>query len=197
MPSVPRLVSVLVLIPLALAACARGVAEDVPPPPSRSPSPSPTFPVPSPSPTASLDASVDVEVFFSNERLGDVCTEVFPVPREVPAHDRVRATVAILLAGPTVEEAAEGYGGWFTPETAQLLEEVTVEDGRALVSFDRSLPDVIPNASTSCGSSALLAQLDHTLTQFPDVDEVWYSLAGDRTAFYHWLQRSAPDDPAP
>jgi hypothetical protein len=51
---------------------------------------------------------------------------------------------------------------------------------------------VIPNASASCGSALLLAQLDRTVTQFPTVDRAVYSFEGDADAFYEWLQRSAP-----
>jgi hypothetical protein len=51
---------------------------------------------------------------------------------------------------------------------------------------------VIPNASTSCGSAALLAQLDHTLLQFPAIDATIYSINGSPEAFYEWLQYEPP-----
>ena len=59
-----------------------------------------------------------------------------------------------------------------------------IDGARALVSFRRTLPDVIPNASSSCGSIGLLAQLDRTATQFAGIEEAWYSLEGDRAALY-------------
>jgi peptidoglycan/xylan/chitin deacetylase (PgdA/CDA1 family) len=66
------------------------------------------------------------------------------------------------------------------------------------VDLDPRLPEVIPSASSSCGSTALLASLDATAAQFAEVDEAVYGLDGDRVAFYHWLQRPAPgDDPPP
>ncbi len=69
---------------------------------------------------------------------------------------------------------------------------VSVTGGVAYVDFDPRLPDIIPDASTSYGSSALLAALDATATQFDTVDEAVYSLAGDIEAFYTWLQRTPP-----
>jgi hypothetical protein len=51
---------------------------------------------------------------------------------------------------------------------------------------------VIPNASSSCGSAILLAQLDATATQFPTVDRAVYSIDGDTRAFYEWLQLVPP-----
>lgn len=132
---------------------------------------------------------------MANERLGDPCGEVFPVLRRVASATPLHSALEALLAGPTAAERRFGYGGWFSPDTAGLLREVRMDGARALVSFDRRLAEVIPNASSSCGSAGLLAQLDRTTTQFPGVDEAWYSLDGDRAAFYGWLQLGAPDDP--
>ena len=155
-----------------------------------------------PSPTASQPTPTlrTVQVFFANDRRGDPCEDVVAVPRDVPAAAPLRGALEALLAGPTDEERADGYGGFFGPETANLLDGVRLDGDLALVSFVASLPRVIPNASTSCGSTALLGALDATVTQFPEVDEAWYDLEGDRAAFYGWLQYAAPDDqpvPAP
>ena len=69
-----------------------------------------------------------------------------------------------------------------------------------LVSYDYALgesvrvPDELRAraASTSCGSLLLLAQLDRTAKRFPCVKRTSYSFAGNRRAFYEWLQRRAP-----
>lgn len=163
--------------------------------PSVTPTPSPS---PEPAPTSSPDVeTVEVEIFLANAGRGDVCTEVFGVRRDVPAAAPLRGALEALLAGPTEAERADGYEGWFSDDTAHLLDGVRLDGARALVSFAATLPEVIPNASSSCGSSLLLAQLDRTATQFPSVDEAWYSLEGDRADFYGWLQYAAPDDPGP
>jgi hypothetical protein len=139
--------------------------------------------------------TVAVEIFLTNETLGDPCTEVYPVPRQVDADDPATGTLQALLAGPTDAEAQQGYGGWFSADTADLLLDVEVVDHTAHVTF-ADLRDVIPNASTSCGSSALLAQLDTTLLALDGIDDTRYAIA-DQTAFYEWLQLTDPDAPVP
>jgi putative hemolysin len=136
-------------------------------------------------------ATIAVELYFSNETLGDPCGEVFPVTRQVPDDTPAVDALASLLAGPTQAEIAEGYGGWFSAETEGLLRSVGVTEGTAHVDF-ADLRSVIPNASTSCGSATLLAQLDHTLLQFPEIDSTIYSINGSAEDFYEWLQYEAP-----
>jgi hypothetical protein len=97
-----------------------------------------------------------------------------------------------LLAGPTADEAAAGFASIFGPATADALIEMIIVDGIARVSF-RDLRRVIPNASSSCGSAALLGALDATLAQVPGIRAARYSFGGDEAAFYEWLQMSPPD----
>jgi hypothetical protein len=138
-------------------------------------------------------ATVEVEVFFTNDRLGDPCDEVFGVSRTVAASDPVVGAMQALLAGPDRAEVAAGYGGWFSQDTAGMLRSARFDGDLVHVDFD-DLRQVIPNASTSCGSSALLAQLDTTaLTMIPEATGTRYSLEGGQTAFYDWLQRAVPD----
>lgn len=177
--TLPALAALLVLtlaLGAALTACGRGDDD-----PATAPDPEP--------------ATVEVQVFFTNDQLGDPCGEVFPVERTVAADDPVRGALTALLAGPTDDERTEGYGGWFSDATAELLLDVEVVDRTAHVTF-ADLRPVIPNASTSCGSAALLAELDTTLLAFDDIDDTRYALA-DQTAFYEWLQYADPDAPPP
>lgn len=136
-----------------------------------------------------------VDVYFTNLDRGDI-GEVFPVTRPVRDDDLPLAALQELLAGPTDAEEADGYSSWFSDETADVLRSLDIVEDVAVVDFDTDLPDIIPNASTSAGSIALLAELDTTLEQFPQVAAARYSLEGDRTAFYEWLQLAAPDDGA-
>jgi hypothetical protein len=139
--------------------------------------------------------TVEVEVFLPRDDSEDPCTEVFGVPRTVDADDPVTGALEALLAGPTDSERAAGYRGWFSDRTAAALLHLEVVDGTAHVVF-RDLRPVIPNASTSCGSSMLLAMLDPTLLQFDGIDATRYALA-DQPAFYGWLQLDDPDAPLP
>jgi len=102
------------------------------------------------------------------------------------------ALVSTAVAGPTKAEQARGYGGWFSAKTAGHLNSVRIVHGVAFVDF-RNFARDIPNASTSCGSALLLAQLDRTATQFLTVKHTVYSFNGSRHAFYEWLQREAPE----
>lgn len=157
--------------------------------PEPAPEPAPDDePVPEPEP-----ATVQVFIYLVNDRFGDPCTEVYPVPRDVPADDPITGALESLLAGPTDTERDQGYGGWFSSDTEGMLRSVDVVSGTVLVDLDDLRP-VIPNASTSCGSSALLAQLDRTVLGVAEgvAPPVLYKLEGDLDAFYEWLQYAPP-----
>lgn len=176
------------LLAVVVVAAACGGEPDVARP---TPTPPPVE-TPTHTPTELPETStVQVDVFFSNEQRGDPCGEVFPVTRTVAGESPVAAALDALLEGPTATEQEEGYGGWFTTATAGMLRDVEVADGTAWVDF-ADLRPVIPNASTSCGSAALLSQLDRTVLQFPDVDAAVYAIDGDPRTFYHWLQLAVP-----
>jgi hypothetical protein len=147
-------------------------------------------PVPAPA-----TVEVEVEVFFVNDTLGDPCGEVFPVTRTVAADDPVTGALHALLAGPTATEQAEGYGGWFSSDTADALLDAHLDDGTVHVTF-ADLRELLPDASSSCGASALLTMLDTTLLALDGVTATRYALA-DQTAFYTWLQLDGPDAPVP
>lgn len=189
----------------ALFACASCTGASRPPAgsssaaPGGSPSPasSGTTPGGSRSPASSAapaappaeSASARVLVYL----VGDVsidCVAKWAVERAVAARTPAAALRA-LLAGPTADELAGGYSSWFSAATADALVAVTVTDGIARVSF-RNLRPIIPNASSSCGSEALLSALDATLRQFPEIRYTRYSFLGDEAAFYEWLQREPP-----
>lgn len=97
-----------------------------------------------------------------------------------------------LLKGPTRAERRRGYGGWFSARTAGHFRSARVAAGVAYVDFV-NFSRVIPNASSSCGSRMLLAQLDRTAKQFATVRKTIYSFNGSRRAFYGWLQLSPPE----
>ena len=119
------------------------------------------------------------------------CEAVEPVIRLVEPPELLTGAFEALLAGPTDEELEAGYGSWFSPETGWSVESVTISEGVAFIDFSED-SEPIPNASTSCGSMALRAQLDSTATQFPTVEKTVYSFGGDVAAFYHWLEADVP-----
>lgn len=135
--------------------------------------------------------AVEVEVHF--DAPGGEPGDTEPVRRTVAAPAVLEGAMLALLEGPTEQEQRAGHMSWFSSETAGLLRGVELDDGVATIDFDARLREVIPNASTSAGSAALLASLDATATQFPTVDAAVYALDGDVEAFYSWLQLVAPE----
>jgi hypothetical protein len=135
--------------------------------------------------------SVVVKVFAPRAPASTTCERVYPLRRTVAPPAVLTGALHALLASPTAAERRHGYGGWFSARTAHSLRSVRVTRDVAYVDL-RDLRRVIPNASSSCGSALLLAQLERTLTQFPRVRRAVYSIDGNRRAFYEWLQLEPP-----
>ncbi len=138
------------------------------------------------------------DVFFTPSDHVGACDEIRPSPRQAEVGDEPSAKVAAALgdlgAGPNEGEQAQGMTSWFSSETGEMLESVEVRPGGvAWVSFSPDLASTIPNASTACGSAQLLAQLEATATQFPEVVRAVFTFDGDPEAFANWLQRDPPD----
>lgn len=136
-------------------------------------------------------ARLGVDVFAPRGAPGPSCARVRPLRRTVATPAVLTGAMHALLAGPTAAERRAGYGGWFSARTAGKLRSVRISRAVAYIDF-HDLSRLIPNASSSCGSALLLAQLDRTATQFHTVDRAVYSFDGSRRAFYEWLQREPP-----
>jgi hypothetical protein len=80
------------------------------------------------------------------------------------------ATAALneLLWGPTARERAAGYWSFFSDGTAGMLRRVRISGDTGFADF-RDFRRLVPNATSSYGSAALLAELDATLRQFPTI----------------------------
>ena len=141
--------------------------------------------------TARGASTATVKVYFAHGPQQQSCTNVRARKRTVAAPGVLRGAMAALLRGPTRAERRAGYGGWFSSRTAGRLRGVRISAGVARIDF-RDLRRIIPNASTSCGSALLLAQLNRTARQFPTVRRAVYSFDGNVRAFYAWLQLSPP-----
>ncbi|MFS8637558.1 MAG: hypothetical protein FWJ74_05690, partial [Gemmatimonadota bacterium] len=69
-----------------------------------------------------------------------------------------------------------------------MLNDATVDErGHAVVDF-KDLRPVIPNASTSAGSTILLGELNSTVFAIPTVESVEYRIDGRCDVFWEWLQ---------
>ncbi|MFZ1412532.1 MAG: GerMN domain-containing protein [Micropruina sp.] len=156
--------------------------------PVSSPTATPTAPTPSAPDTS---ATMRVTLYFSNTVLdpgASECSQVYAVHRTIPeASDVLTATLKELLAGPTAAEKAQGYGSWFSASTAQSLLKARTSANTSYVNLN-DIRTVIPNASTSCGSAALLAQLKTTAQQAAMTPRVLYAIKGQPSTFWEWLQ---------
>lgn len=168
---------VMVLALLLGAAC--GTAQDPAVQPPVSP---PAAPEPDP---------IEVVQVYLHTGNPDDCGEVVGVDRVVDGSASLTTVMELLLAGPTEEESSAGLAGWFDASTEGLLISAELENGVARVDF-QDLRQVIPNASTSCGSAMLLAQLDSTAEDF-GATQTLYSIEGDPDTFYNWLQMGTPE----
>ncbi|QGF23449.1 GerMN domain-containing protein [Raineyella fluvialis] len=143
--------------------------------PTAGPTPQPISPAtprtnastsPSGSVTSSTPAAtMTVTLYYGNQLLNPGstdCAQVYAVHRTVPASgDVLTATMRELVVGPTIAETAQGYVSFFSPATSQSLISAKVVGNTSYLNFTDFRP-IIPNASTSCGSAALLAQLRTT-----------------------------------
>ena len=133
-----------------------------------------------------------VEVFFSVGD-GSDCSMVEGFTVKVPAgDDPIEVSLAALVGGPTEEEAESGASSFFSTDTAEVITSISLEDGLLLVDFVDLRSD-LDDASTSCGSEALLSQLNATALQHPNVERVRYSVVGSCSLFFNWLQRECTE----
>ena len=144
-----------------------------------------------PTTDTTLPQPIDVDVFFSIGS-GDDCGEVTGYPRQVGAGTPIRLTLDQLLAGPTPAEQNLGASSAFSSATANSIRSIKLSDGLLVVDF-HDFQTLIPGASSSCGSEALLAGLNSTVFQFPAVERVRYEFEGSCIEFGEWLQGSCTE----
>lgn len=133
-----------------------------------------------------VPATATVQAFFHKSEQLTAVSRTVSVSADKPS-----AVLSQLLAGPTAAERQAGYYSFFSAKTAHLLRSVQTVNGVAHADFgDFRL--IIPNASSSAGSKALLDELDATLKQFGGIKSTVYSFNGNVAAFYEWLQRVPP-----
>lgn len=129
--------------------------------------------------------SQEVLVFFGVDGSRE-CDEVESYPRVIPADsDPVRGAFDALLAGPLSAET--GATSWFSTATADAVLSTDLVDGVLTIDM-ADLSGVIPNASSSCGSSAFLSQLQATAFQFEEVEEVIFLFEGSCDRLFEFLQ---------
>lgn len=107
-------------------------------------------------------------------------------PSDGPAN--LRTALEQRLGGPSTQPGDEGAASMFSPGTADALRTVAIDStGHATVDF-HDLRPLIPNASSSAGSTLLLSELNATVFRFPDIRSVEYRMEGSCDLFWEWLQ---------
>ncbi len=130
-----------------------------------------------------------VKVFFNDDD-PDECASVEGWTRSVPAGaDPLRHAFDELVKGPRSSEVSAGAFSFFSRATAGMVRSTTTDGDVLVVDFDdfRAVRGM-SNAGTSCGSGALLGQLDATAFQFAGIDLVRYELEGNCQEFGAFLQ---------
>lgn len=137
-------------------------------------------------PTTPTTAERSVTVFFSVDD-GVDCSAVAAFERHGPSSsDPIRLAFDELLSGPTPEEESEGAGSFFSEATADSVISTELDGG--LLSVDFTDIRFLNNASTSCGSLALISSLSSTAFQFDQVERVRFTILGSCSLFWNWLQ---------
>lgn len=126
-----------------------------------------------------------VQVYFT-------CNNDFQaVPRYVAVSDNpqevAEATLNELVAGPTEAERIAGFSSFFSSDTANVINSVTITDGEVVVDVSKGIRN-IPNASTSNGLRTIVSQLRSTLFQFPNIKVIDIRMDGSCDAFWGWLE---------
>ncbi|KKQ80408.1 MAG: hypothetical protein UT02_C0009G0006 [Parcubacteria group bacterium GW2011_GWC2_38_7] len=120
---------------------------------------------------------VAVKIYYSNSVTNPAmldCSLVFPVDRAVVGREKIyEETVNQLLLGPSKSEEQNGYKNLIPAETR--LNFVKFSNGVMQVDFDKTLDQ---NIGGSCLVSAIRAQIESTVRQWPEVKEVLISIDG-------------------
>lgn len=131
--------------------------------------------------SAGAGRTIAVRVWFSNPGLEPEpridCGVVFPVSRTVAgAAAPAQAALEALLAGPTGAERGRGYVTNINPGVA--VRSVSISDGVATVDFSAEME----RSGGACLVTAIRAQVESTLTQFPGVSSVRIAIEGNTEA---------------
>ena len=126
--------------------------------------------------------------FFTGEETTEVERAVRPSTDLFAAEDTLRVAIEALVAGPTTDERAAGLSSFFSDETRQSVRLVRIDGLHAVVDF-HDFSHIIPNASSSLGSTMLLESLNSTVFANSRVASVEYRFDGSCDAFGEWVQR--------
>ena len=165
--------------------------------PSPSAAPASASPIPSLPTAEPTAATVAVAAYFVLQGNLDEPAPLVPVHRDVPNSDAIAtAAMQALLDGPTEDERAHdlvvGTIGTEIPEGTRLLG-IDIQAGTATVDLSSEFATGDLLGSDIESWAGRLAQVTFTLTQFPTVDGVRFSVEGKPTAIIEGHEGSPID----
>lgn len=121
--------------------------------------------------------SVEVKVYFGNSERDPqavACDTAYPVARRIPRDgDALSFALRELLKGPSLSEQRQDF---FTGiPVATLIRSASFLEGKVTVDF---FGDFMREVGGSCRVTAMRAQVEQTIRQFPDVREVTITVEG-------------------
>ena len=122
-----------------------------------------------------LEGDKEISVYFLN--IESQAEELVEVKRTIPYEPGISihfAAINQLLNGPTEDESERGIFSMINPGT--VVYDLTIEDGVAIVDFNEKLQEGV------AGSASVMAirnQIERTLLQFDDINEVVISINGE------------------
>jgi hypothetical protein len=138
-----------------------------------------------------ISEKTEFSVYFGNSKFNaniQDCSLVFPVEREISKTLAVgQMSLEELFKGPTAEEQKNGYTSFFSDATKDILKSIKIDNKIAYVDL-KDIRQLIPNASSSCGSAQFLSEMTNTLKQFSSIERVVFAIEGNPITFYEWLQ---------
>ena len=112
--------------------------------------------------------------------------ETAPQPDRA-AEEALRAALAARVRGAAARVDSTEFS-WFSEATANAIRSTTVDErGHAVIDLV-DLRALLPNASSSAGSEALLRELNATVFAVEGVHSVEYRMAGSCELLGEWLQ---------
>ena len=128
--------------------------------------------------TLSQIETMKIKVYFNNNKLDPEfsCNKVFPVEREIPKTESTgSAALNELFKGPAQDEKNQGFFTSINDGVGLKSLAIGMESGTAWADFNEQLEYQVGG---SCRVSAIRAQIEQTLKQFPTVKSVVISING-------------------
>ena len=136
------------------------------------------------------DTWENIAIYFitenDNKNLQD-CSKVDVVHRTISKDkDYIEELVRHVVKGPTDEELESGFQEhWISDES--FLNSVKFENNVVYIDW-KDIREMVPNASTSCGSQSFVAPFYNTLMEVQMVSDVVHTIEGSEDIFNEWMQ---------